>query len=269
METRYCKECGKIINVPHFNQTKCVECCEYLKKYPKTTMTHEQIEKAKTMIGRKTRHEICSELGISLASLKRAFRGTRIPWTKEFINQQMAEKVSKYYETHTLEETQKKFKNIRIRSIIERYKIHKPKCVKWTDHDVVEQVRMQGLVSYNAQAKFFKKKKLNKGGIKSLCSKRNYKGFSRSNIHGMFQHKAIYFVKKSCPFLEVKGLDRETAINKRYLYLWCDMRKHLRTDCPESVKQIIDIGFQFQKWLYKSDNPKKEILKIIKQRELT
>ena len=160
-----CRECSKPITVAHPNQVKCVECNEYLKKYPKTTMTHEQIEIAKTMIGRKTRHEICSELGISLASLKRAFRGTRIPWIKEFINQQMSEKVSKYYETHTLDETQKKFKNIRVRSIIERYKIHKAKCVKWTDHDVVVQVRMQGLISYNAQAKFFKKKKLNKGGI--------------------------------------------------------------------------------------------------------
>lgn len=265
MKDKICERCNKKLKSVHSNVKRCAPCRDYLKLYVPTTMTPLQIAKAEKMIGKYTRHQICERLGVSLSSLKRAFRGTRMPCVREHINKIMASNVSAYYQIHGLKKTEEKFPELRIRSIIERYKLHSPRQAKWKNDELVEVVRMSHFASHSSQAKYLNRPGAKAGSILSVHSKRLFKGIEKGNIHGLYEHKARFFVTKSCPKIIVNGLVR-TSGNNRYLYLWSDMEKNIRIDCPAAIKDAISAGATFQRWLYKTENPRKEILKIIRER---
>jgi len=273
-----CLECKKPISQKaHANRKRCRKCVEFFRRYPKTSLTQEQIHEAKKLIGKMSRGDIAHEMGCSVASLGRAFRGTRLAFFNRYsINPKLVKQVCAYYEIHGRRKTQERFPEICIRSVVERYKQFKPRQSRWTDSQIIEAAKMAGLVSFKHQAKYFNRPNARACSIKVLYVKRFHA--APKLFHGMPAFKAKYLVTKDCPFIRsnigsFRGIDDRRKQNSKprsthriKLYLWCDMEKHLRPDLPPFIQESIRSLAQFQCWLFQSNDPKKQILKLIAQR---
>jgi hypothetical protein len=175
--------------------------------------------------------------------------------------------VCAFYEKHGLVKTKEAFPDISVRSIIERHKLFKARQTRWTNEQIIEAVKMSGLVSPNAQAKFFNRPNAYNGSIKALWTKRF--GFLGGSINGMTHWNARELVDSSAQYLKPKGEGRrgEPTLH-RWLILWVDLENCLRPDIPDFIRQAIHTMADFQRCLWKSDNPKPLILKMIKEREI-
>lgn len=236
-------------------------------------MTRDQIKIAKEMAGKVPREEIAMALGVSLSNLKRSCRDTSfLYYYIHKNNPNLVREICSYYEKNGKNKTQKKYPNIKIRSVIEHYKTFSPRQTRWTEKQLHELVKMGGLVSKEAQAKYFNRPRANAGSIESAWIKKiNTK---MSTIHYLPTYRAKYFIKNSCPSIEVKFWSRNT-INKGKkphqefvkAHLWCDIKKHLKNDCPSFFKEAVIALDKFQQWIFNSTNPKPLILKMIQERE--
>lgn len=271
MVDKKCAECGVKLIKPHCNQKKCPKCRAYLNKYPKSTMTKEQIKRARALIGIKNRHEIAEEIGVSLSNLKRAFRGVRFPRLSEY-SSDVIEKVCSYYEKHGKNKTQEKFKNVNVRAIVERHNDKfKPRQVRWTDKELIELARMAGLISFAGQAKYFNRPRANDGSIWSVWVKKFHLG--SGTLNGLQLNTSKYICTADCPTLKVKLLKRRdprkiSNIENRYIRLWVDLENHLKPEIAPYLKEAIKAMAKYQRWLFNSKNPKRKILKMIREREV-
>lgn len=233
-------------------------------------MTPAQVCEAKTMIGKMSREEIAQNLGVSLVSLKRAFRGTRLAYYNYCqARPNLVKAVNKYFEKHNQTETAIHFGLSRkqVDHIIYRYRTAKPKQIRWTDSQIADAARMGGLVSAKAQAKYFNRPGANAGSIKSLWTKR-LTG-SNSNLNGMVRWHARRLVQgHKARYIQPYG-DSSTGrrVKFRKIILWVDMEKCLRPDIPLFVHDAIKTMANFQRWLHGSKDPKKKILAMIARRE--
>jgi AraC-like DNA-binding protein len=264
-----CPGCRIRLKQKHFNSKWCLPCALEFRKRPKSSMTREQIVKAKKMIGKMDRRDIAEKIGISLTSLKRAFRNTSFSFHNYCqVNPQLVKKVNKYYETHTQEQTAKQFNISRkqVDYICYRYNTHKPKQIKWTNEQIKEAAKMAGLVSFKSQAKYFNRPNANEGSLKSLWVKKFKIG--GQTIHGMPHWTAKYLVTQKAKYIRPFGNDRDNnPVKFRRILLWVDMEKCLKKGVPPFLREGIQTMAEFQRWIFNSQDPKKEILKIIRTRE--
>jgi DNA-binding CsgD family transcriptional regulator len=255
-----CKLCSSPVRNNHFNTKYCSKCSLIRRKQPSGNLTQEQTELLYKFKGELSRKEIAKKIGCSIPNLQRYCRDRKISLAtrhgsrKYLVNPSLRESVISYYEEHGLDATQKKFPEVRVRCIIENY-THAPRCAKWKDEQIVEVVKMAGLLSKNAQAKFFKRPRANAGSIYSVWTKR-IDGDPRY-IHGL-------------PFCIAKKIviDRTKFIKVRYkkLFLWVDLVGNLTNEVPDYFKKAIKTMAIFQKWLFNSSNPRADILSLIKKR---
>lgn len=174
--------------------------------------------------------------------------------------------VLNYYEKHGKVKTQKKYPQFKVRSIVERYKSFKPRCIKWTNEQIIELAKMGGLVSFKAQAKYFNRPRANAGSIRSVWMKKFL--MYPSSLHGLPRNHAKHISNGKLKYIRPCGNDRlDNPIEFRSLALWCDLEKNLKEDTPDFIVEAIKTMANFQRWLFKSEDPKKEILKLIKDRE--
>jgi hypothetical protein len=264
-----CTNCGEEKRSEHFNTKYCEKCRAYFLRYPKSTLTKEQRQEAEKLIGKMDRKEIAEHLGVSLANLKRAFRGRRLAFHNKYARQpDLVKAVCKYYEKHGKIKTQKKFPQVCVRSVVERYPYFKPRQTRWSDSQIVEAAKMSGLISMNAQAKWFNRPNAFEGSIKSLWTKRF--GFGGGSIHGL-----SYCVGKELVTRRCKPIDTffwQTVRNEhkfgRKLYLWVDIEKHLKSGFPDCIDEAVTTMADFQRWIFQTDNPRRKILQLMKEREL-
>lgn len=232
-------------------------------------MTPEQKREAASLIGKMPREEIAKEIGASISDLKRAFRGRRLAFHNKYIrNPALVKQVCAFYEAHGRQATEKAFPGVKVRSIVERYKYFGPRTVRWTDEQIIEASKMAGLISFKAQAQYFKRPNAFEGSIKSLWHKR-FK-FGMQTVHGMSHYIGRELVTKECPYVVSKfwGTKRKGKHFGRKLFLWTDMEKHLKPEVPTFIKDAIVTLADFQRWLYQTKNPKRQIMHIIKSREV-
>lgn len=256
---RLCLDCPKVLR-GHFSRKRCEPCAAMKRKRPASTLTPAQIRLAKTMIGKMDRKDIALALGTSLANLKRAFRGTRLAFYNYCtINPDLVHSVNKYFETHSLRETAEHFglKCKQVDHIVYRYRSAKPKQIRWTDKQIAEAAKMSGLVSLEAQAKYFNRPGAYAGSIKSLWTKRF--GFMGGQINGMFHNQAKHFVDLSARYIKTKRGPR--------VILWVVMEDCLKPEVPTFMREAIMTLADFQRWLWRTENPKPLILKMIRERE--
>jgi hypothetical protein len=235
---------------------------------PNSSMTTEQIRQAKKLIGTMPRDEIAETIGVSVASLKRAFRGTRICFfNKHVANPDRVKQVTKFYERHGRAETQKAFPEINVRSIVERYKLFRPRTIRWSEGQIIELARMGGVITYESQAKYFKRPGANAGSIKSAWTKK-FK-IAGGSINGMSHHIARQIVDNDCPFVTTRFWEQRKASGNygRRLYLWVDMEKHLQPDIPNFIRDAVVSLAKFQRWLHQRKNPRLAIGRLIEVRE--
>jgi hypothetical protein len=272
--TRRCLRCKKNIIKSHFNRKRCEPCAAYLVKRPQGTMSQAQKTKALSLIGKMPRDKIAEKLGVSVSDLKRSMKGVSL-WfhNGKYVNRpDLVKKIIHYYKTHTLDETIKKFnKNgVSVKSIIDRpeyynFKKHE-KIIPWTGDQIVEAVKMNGLISYKSQAAFFNRPGANEGSIKSLLTKRFDKA---TGLNGMTKFNAVQIANKSAKYLKPYGNGRNGKPTKFInLILWVDLERNLKLGVPESIKRGVESMADFQRWIWKSKNPKPLILKMIKEREI-
>lgn len=222
------------------------------------------------MIGKMDRKDIAAALGVSLSNLKRAFRGTRLAFYNYCtINPGLLRSVNKFYETHTKQETANQFglSENQVDYIVYRYKSHRPKTIRWTEAQLTEAVRMAGLVSPKAQAKFFNRPNASAGSIKSLWKKKFGHGMCSTN--GMAHWCAKELVSVKARYIRPVGESRAgKQVNFRRVILWVDMEKVLKPEVAPFIREAVETMADFQRWLWRSSNPKPLILKMIKEREV-
>lgn len=272
MKTKKCLRCKKNLSSEHFNRKRCEPCAKYLRKYPKGTMSAEKIRMAKSLAGKMKRVDIAKKLKVSVANLKRSCRGTNFmtfdKWKK---NPALVRKVFEYYFKHGKPATVKKFPNVNVKVLVDRPEYYgvkrKYRLLRWTEDQLIEATRMAGLISFDAQAKFFNRPRAHIGSIRSLWMKRFKMG--GGNLNGMCHWRAKQFVNQKARYLKPLGLTRKgEQVEFRRLILWVDMEKCLKRDCPEFVREAVESMADFQRWIWKSKNPKPLILKMIKEREM-
>lgn len=259
-----CLLCEVDISDSHPNRKMCEECSLLSRKKPKGTMTKTQIAQAKKMAGKAPREEIAKNLGVSLSNLKRSCpKVSFVYYYKYKANPSMVKEVLKYYEKNGRKKTEEKYKdeNVKIRSIVEKYKNYSPRQVRWKNSEILMAVKMAGLFDFNTQAKYFNRPNAHKGSLRSLWSKRLHG--KPSDINGMHEYKALLFVKKTCPHVKT-----EVGAGKynRKLYLYSDMKNHLRKSCPDFIRKAIIALAEFQEKLWQTKNVRKEVRKL--QRKL-
>lgn len=174
--------------------------------------------------------------------------------------------VTAYYEKHGRKATEEAFPHVKVRSIVERYRQFSPRQIRWADEQIIEATKMAGLVSPSAQANYFNRPRAFAGSVKALWVKRF--GFRGGSINGMVHWYAKELVTSKARYLQPVGEDRSgRPVRFRRLILWVDMEKCLKPSVPEFLKEAISTLADFQRWLWKSDDPKPLILKMIQERE--
>lgn len=251
----------------HHNAKWCAVCRKYLLSRPAGTMTREQRIEAKSLIGKMDRREIAEHLGVSLANLKRSLRGVRLAFHNHlYANPELVKDVCRYYEKHGRKKTEKQFPDVKVRSIVERYKQFKPRQIRWTNEQIIELAKMSGLVSMTDQAKHFNRPRARAGSIQSFWMKRM--GFGGGSIHGLSKHIAKQIATKDCPYIKTRFWQtrRGRADFSRHIALWVDLNSHLKSDVPDFIKEAIGTMADFQVWLFETSNPRMAILNTIKSR---
>lgn len=275
MKDRKCLSCGtKIPPNTHFNRKRCEPCASEKRSRPQGTMTDAQIKKAIKMAGKVPRKEIAEKLGVSLANLKRSCSGVSFAttWIHK-MNPERTREVILYYFKHGKTATEKKFPDVNVKAIVDRPEYYgikrKYRQTRWSDSQLIEAVKMSGLVSLPSQAKYFNRPRANAGSIKSLWVKRY--GLAWSSINGMPHNKARRLVRWNIgrKYIKVYGTSRDgKPVLFRRVMLWVDMEECLREDMPSFIKEGVKAMADFQRWLWKSKDPAPLIKKMIKEREI-
>lgn len=258
---RKCLDCEIKLSGEHFNRKTCEPCSIKRRKHPKGTMTKKQIAMAKNLAGTMPRDNIARKIGVSVSNLKRSCKGIKFYYFNKYANNpDLVKEVCAYYEKNGKTKTQTHFPNVCVRSIVERYKIFKPRQSRWTAEQKIELLKMAGLVSKENQAKFFKRPLANKGSIVSVWQK-SLPG-NPSFFHGFNLQKGRMFLKKSCPLTHGQSCH---GGGSGAIFLWVDAVNHIKGDCPEFIKEAIFAMSFFQNKLF-NGKAKNKIKKIISER---
>jgi hypothetical protein len=225
------------------------------------------------MAGNVYRDEIARRIGTSKANLTRwAREHPEINFNAHKYPETVVREVCDYYEKHGKIKTQKKFPEVKIRSIVERYLSGiKPRQEPWTDEQLLRLARMAGIISMSAQAKYFNRPNAHKGSIQSAWMKKF--GCGGSSINGLSWHIARHYVDYYCPVLQTrfwkqrKRLDGKREYeSSRMLVLWVDLEKHMSDELPAHIKNGIKALAKFQKWVH-GKNVRKNIVNMMREIE--
>lgn len=205
-------------------------------------------------------HKLAELVGTSKANLQRWNRqNAKLDLNALAYKPGVVRAVCRHYEQHGRAATQEAFPDVKVRSIVERFRIFKPRQVRWTSEQIADAAKMAGLVSLKAQAKYFNRPFANEGSVKSLWAKRL--GSKAASVNGMAQWQARFLVTERAPYLQARARALRVC-------LWVDMEKHLRVDVPEFIASAIKTMADFQRWLWQSQNPRPLILRMIREREI-
>lgn len=195
------------------------------------------------------RREIAKEVGCSTCALARfAKEHPEKNWNGHKYTEKTIAKVVEYYLSHTLKETQEKFPDCTVRSIIDRY-VSQTKCVKWEEAEILMLHKCTGLTAWSTIAK--------KLGRSPYAPKRKRQRVVSGSVNILDYHNAKNYVTSGCPFYHVKMGDRATG---RWVTPWTTAAKFLKSDNPPWVNQAILALAKFQKWLHGSESKIQRIL---------
>ncbi len=229
-------------------------------------LTQEQESEARRLAGTMKQSELAEHLGCSGSNLIRWARDQKLSLDSLSSKPEIVRAVCSFYGQHGSLKTQKAFPNVKVRSIVERYKLYEPRQTRWTDEQLIEAARMAGLVSLSAQAKHFKRPNASSGSIMSLWMKRF--GFSGGSINGMVHEHAKHLVTMKAEYLKPMSASRKgEKVQFRKLILWVDMEHCLKPETPAFIKSAIHTLADFQRWLHGDSDPKLKIIKMIEERE--
>ena len=242
---RKCKSCGIDITHRHRNSLRCDACSESLRKSPRHNLTKEQQHVVRDLAGKVLRKKIVEISGATESSVKRFAKEEGINLTSYHHKDEVINEVCEYYAIHGKIETQKKFPDIKVRSIIERNPIYEPRQVRWRQDQVELLIKSAGILSKTTLAKHFNRPRANEGSITSAYQKK-FK-FKHKNLNGLPPYLAEWFIET-----ETYSYKTEVMAGKKQTYkvLWVDIESNMRQDLPSHIKKGIHAMAKFQRWLH-------------------
>ncbi|MGI9296558.1 MAG: hypothetical protein ACR2QC_01505 [Gammaproteobacteria bacterium] len=255
-----CVDCGGAAN-SHPNAKYCELCSKERRKRPRSTLTPKQQREAISLCGILSRTEIGKRLNVSRGNVNRCFRAHGVYGRSDQYKRDIVDAVLSTYEKLGKIRTQELFPNVKIRSIVERYKDYSPRQIRWTDNQIIEAARMAGLVRHAAQAKFFNRPNAYEGSIKSFWVKRM--NCSPIYINGMSSTLILQIAKPGVPAIIINHMNAGCPHPK---VLWLDLIYWLRDDIDPVVRHSIETLAQFQAWLHGTHDSHK-IRQMIAERE--
>jgi hypothetical protein len=238
------------------------------------------------MAGKVERSEIARRLGTSLPNVRRYCRDEGISLAVTYYPDDVREEVCRYYVKHGKVKTQKRFPNVKVRSIVERYNVYGRRQIRWTGPQLMDAARFAGIISLEAQAQYFKRPRAHAGSIRSLWMKRF--GQSGGSLHGLKRQLAMqlmdgvrvtYHHSKAplirmpvdpvdAPWWLPRPKGERWRILPRQIYLWVDIERHLREDLAEEIKAGVRALARFQRWLYGTSRVRYKIRRLQRTLEL-
>lgn len=266
-----CKRCKTREKKKHWNALWCDQCAEELKHKPKHTLTPAQQEHARSLVFKMPREQIAKEVGVSASNLKRWARdeGVRLAYfNKWHANPDLVKQICEFYAEHGMKETLEQFPGVRVRSVIERYP-HEYRQIRWTEDQVKKLAQFAGLISHEAQAKYFARPGANEGSIKSAWMKKFKQ--NGSQINGLSWHTARHLVGPRCkPVRTLYWAQRPGSKRgqfSRKIVLWVDLEQHLLPSQPAWLRDAIRAMAKFQRWLHGIDHVRPKVKRLIQEME--
>ena len=222
-------------------------------------LSQSDINFIKKNAGKIKRQEIADKLNVSIATLKRAAKYLNISFAlpKKY-NSKIVNDVLDYYKIHGKLKTKEKYNDVKFRSIVEKYGYKKNlRFIPWKFEEILLSVRLSGLFNCNDIAKY-----INRGAKHASITTTIYRNMFNlkvkniRKINGLSRKEAIFYVYDNCPCLKTTY----TTFNEIFLY--CDMEKHLKKNLNKNLIKHIKLCAKIQKWLWSSNEPKNEILKL-------
>lgn len=266
-----CPRCKERPKKAHFNARWCEPCAAEFVKRPAGKLTAEQARRARALIHTMPHEDIARELGVSVSRLKRWARdhgNIRLSYFNRWhANPRLTMQVCAYYAKHGKIKTAKRFPNVKVRSIVERYFKGlrlEPRQIRWTASQLIELAQMAGLVSFKRQARHFNRPNAREGSIKSAWQKKF--GHGGGSINGLSHWLAKDYVRPSCPFFETDywATRRDNAQFSRKIALWVDVERSLKPDVPEHLRDAISALAKFQRWLH-GRNVRQNVKRILEK----
>jgi hypothetical protein len=270
MRTRYdlCPDCKVRLVKDHWNAKRCGPCAKMRVSRPHHAMTPAQVRQALALRGKCTRKEVARRVGVTDVAINRLGRELGVSFSAKpySTNPGLVARVAAYYARHGRQATQKRFPDVCVRSIVERYP-HRPRQARWTDEQIVQAARMAGLVSAKRQAEMFNRPNAREGSIKSLWAKRFGRG--GAHIHGLSKHAARALLRPGFPTVATQFWAMRHWANdlpfSREIVLWCDVEKWLLPGTPDFLRDAVRTMADFQRWLFKTETPRRAILALLRK----
>lgn len=263
-----CGDCGVRPKKAHVNAKWCARCADRRKANPSHALTASQIRKALSLRGKMRRHLVAECVGCTVSAISRLGREKKLSFSAMpyATNPDLVRRIVAHYRAFGGPATLDKFgKMANLRSVVERYSPEPGphRIARWTNKQVVELARMGGLVSFEAQARYFNRPNAYAGSINAFWQ--NRVGVGPGQIHGMSVRIAQQLCQQPFKATIVSGSEGSSADTRR-LVLWVDAVKCLRGDIPDFMREAIEVMAGFQHWLFKTDNPRAAILRLIRTR---
>lgn len=258
-DKRRCLDCRISIEKRHHNAKRCRRCAVKKLNRPDHNLTPSQQKRVVVLSKRHRIAAIAEKIGVSIPAVARFRCQAQISLRQARYSQETIDQVIECYELHGKAAVQKKFPEVNYRSIVERHP-HAPRQARWKGRELVQVARMSGLVPRETQAKIFNRPRANAASIISALVKR-LGVTSEAGLHGLPHHTAMAIVDPLCPSVMRPSTTRPGY--KRRLYLWCDIAHNMLPGTPMYLRQGIRAMHKFQQWLYKTDDPRRAILRIM------
>jgi hypothetical protein len=284
-----CPNCKKRPKQKHQNAKWCLPCALEFRHRPQHKLSLSEQARVRRLAGTMSRDNVAKRVGRSLSSIRRFCRteGISLMFERDYSEAERKE-VCEYYSTHGKVETKKKFPNVKLRSIVERYlkKYGTPRQVRWTAEQLVELAKMGGVISAEAQANYFNRPRAFRGSIRAAWIKRF--GTNGGCVHGVKseiagrlvagahrrfdRHYGSYWVIPLMPlhlplWCERQNFKRKKIFERR-IFLWVDIARHLREDLPEEHRNAVKAMARFQEWLLGTTAVRKALEQMILEREI-
>ena len=258
-----CLECqAQPRRTPHANTKYCEACAVALRHRPPANITATQEALIRQLRGSMIRRELAQHVGISQAQLHRYLTAEGLDSNARDYPPDVVTTVCLTYQALGTRETQALFPDVRVRSIVDRHKNYAPRQIRWTAEQQRELVRMAGLVSHTAQARYFHRPNAYGGSIKSFWAKGAC--CAPRDVNGLGAWTAWQVATPGVPAVLVK---HQTNGGARPVVLWLDLAAHLRPDVDPFVREVVQALARCQAALHGTTNPA-DIRHMIQEREL-
>lgn len=263
MALALCVECqARPRRSAHANTKYCEACQRRLLRAPRSRVTEAQGALIRQLRGTMPRRQVAERVGIPHAQLNRYLAEQGLTSNARNYPPDVVQAVCATYAALGKRRTQELFPDVVVRCIVERHKDYAPRQIRWTPQQHVEAVRMAGLVSHTAQARYFGRPNAFEGSIRSFWAKGM--GCAPRDVHGLGHHLVWRLATPGVPAVLVSQQEHPGA---RCVVLWLDLVHHLRPGVAPEVRQMVEVLARFQRWVYGGITESEPIKRIIRERE--